>query len=82
MAETLVKWAEVIGCEEEPMVVSVKDDVYKVEYPSKSKGATLTLLYFDGHMICSTPRSLRNAAQACGCHVFYFSTISYVKTPV
>lgn len=72
MAEPLVKWAEVIGCEEEPMVVSVKDDVYKVEYPSKSKGATLTLLYFrrTHDLFDSTEPPQRCASVRMSCFLF------------
>ena len=49
VVEQLTKWAEAIGCEKEPKVISDKDDVKKVEYPSNSNGPTLTVLYLEGH---------------------------------
>lgn len=49
VVEQLVKWAEAIGCEKEPMVLSEKEDLRKVEYPSKSNGPKLTVLYLEGH---------------------------------
>jgi polyhydroxybutyrate depolymerase len=49
VVEQLTRWAEAIGCEKEPKVVSEKDDVKNVEYPSKTKGPRLTVLYLEGH---------------------------------
>ena len=49
VTEQLTKWAEAIGCEKEPKVISDKDDVRKVEYPSKTNGPTITVLYLEGH---------------------------------
>lgn len=47
--EQLTQWAEVLGCEKEAKLISDKDDVRKEEYPSKTKGPTLTVLYLNGH---------------------------------
>lgn len=49
VAESLGVWANAIGCESEPKVVLENDDVQKVEYPSKTSGPTLTVLYLRGH---------------------------------
>jgi polyhydroxybutyrate depolymerase len=49
VVEQLAKWAEAIGCEKEPMVLSEKEDLRKVEYQSKSNGPKLTVLYLEGH---------------------------------
>ena len=49
VVEQLAKWAAAIGCENEPNVISDKDDVRKVEYLSKSNGPTITVLYLEGH---------------------------------
>lgn len=46
--EPLVKWATAIGCESEPRVISENDGLKKVEYPSKSNGPTLSVIYIDG----------------------------------
>ena len=48
ITEPLEKWATAIGCETEPKVVSDKDGLKKVEYPSKTSGPTLTVIYIDG----------------------------------
>jgi polyhydroxybutyrate depolymerase len=47
--EQLSRWAEAIGCEKEPMVLSDMENLRKVEYRSKSNGPTLTVLYLEGH---------------------------------
>lgn len=49
VSEMLAKWAEGMGCEKDAKVVSDKDEVRKVTYTSKSKGAALTVLYLEGH---------------------------------
>lgn len=51
VAEFLQKWAAASGCEAEPKTISEADGVKQVEYPSKSSGPTLTVLYLDhqGH---------------------------------
>lgn len=49
VAEPLARWAAAIGCETEPRTVSDADGVRKLEYPSKSGGPTLTVLYLEGH---------------------------------
>jgi polyhydroxybutyrate depolymerase len=49
VAEQLTKWAEAIGCEKEPRLVSEKNNVRKLEYPSKNNGPKLTVLYLGGH---------------------------------
>ena len=49
VSESLRKWAKAIGCDEEPTVISEKDQVRKVEYPSKLNGPSLTVLYLEGH---------------------------------
>lgn len=49
ITEPLAKWATAIGCETEPKVVSDKDGLKKVEYPSTTSGPTLTVIYIDGH---------------------------------
>lgn len=49
VAEQLTQWAEVLGCENAAQLISDKDDVRKEEYPSKTKGPTLTVLYLQGH---------------------------------
>ena len=48
LTEPLSKWATAIGCEAEPKVVSDKGGVKTVEYPSKTSGPTLTVIYIDG----------------------------------
>jgi polyhydroxybutyrate depolymerase len=47
--EQLVQWAEVLGCEKAARTISDSDDIRKLEYPSKNKGPTLTVIYLDGH---------------------------------
>lgn len=47
--EQLAKWAEAIHCEKEPKVISEKDDVRTVVYPSKANGPPLKVLYLQGH---------------------------------
>lgn len=49
VSESLSKWAKAIGCEEEPKVISEKDQVRTVEYPSQMNGPSLTVLYLEGH---------------------------------
>lgn len=49
VSESLSRWAKAIDCEGEPKVISEKDQVRKVEYPSKLNGPTLTVLYLEGH---------------------------------
>ena len=54
VVEQLAKWAAAIGCETELKVVSdkdglKKDGLKKVEYPSKTSGPTLAVIYIDGH---------------------------------
>lgn len=49
IAEPLSKWATAIGCEAEPRVISDKDRMKKVEYPSKTGGPKLTVIYVEGH---------------------------------
>ena len=49
VSEALSKWAKAIGCEEEPTPISEKDQIRKVEYPSKLNGPTLTVHYLEGH---------------------------------
>ncbi len=49
VVEQLSRWAEAIGCEEEPKVLSEKDDLRKVEYPSKGNGPKLTVIYLESH---------------------------------
>jgi poly(3-hydroxybutyrate) depolymerase len=49
VTEPLAKWAEALGCEKEPKTISEKEGVKKVEYPSKSNGPELTVLYLEGH---------------------------------
>jgi polyhydroxybutyrate depolymerase len=49
ISEPLAKWATALGCETEPKVMSDKDGLKKVEYPSRSDGPTLTVLYIEGH---------------------------------
>jgi polyhydroxybutyrate depolymerase len=49
VAEQLAKWAAAIDCENEPKVVSDKDELQRVEYSSKTSGPTLAVIYIDGH---------------------------------
>jgi polyhydroxybutyrate depolymerase len=49
VAEPLAKWAEAIGCEKVPKNLSDEDGVKKVEYPPKSNGPKLAVLYLEGH---------------------------------
>ena len=49
VAEMLAVWAKAIGCQPEPKTISDKDGVKKIEYPSKSGGPTLSVIYIEGH---------------------------------
>lgn len=49
VAEPLAAWAKALGCETDPKTVSEKNGLKKVEYPSKAKGPTLSVIYIDGH---------------------------------
>jgi len=49
VSQLLTTWAKLLGCETEPRTISDKDQVKKVEYPSRTNGPTLTVLYLEGH---------------------------------
>ena len=49
VSDSLGRWAKAIDCEAEPTVISKKDKVRKVEYPSRLNGPTLTVFYLEGH---------------------------------
>lgn len=49
VSKSLNAWAKALGCETEPRTISDKDQVKKVEYPSRTNGPTLTVLYLEGH---------------------------------
>lgn len=48
VADYLTGWAKALGCEPEPKVTSEKDGLKRVEYPSKSGGPTLSVIYVEG----------------------------------
>jgi polyhydroxybutyrate depolymerase len=49
VADQLADWADAIGSEKEPKQISDTDGVRKLEYPATKKGATLRVLYLEGH---------------------------------
>lgn len=49
VSEPLAAWAKAIGCETEPKTLSEKEGLKKVEYLSKAKGPTLSVIYIEGH---------------------------------
>jgi poly(3-hydroxybutyrate) depolymerase len=49
VAEPLAAWARAIGCEPEPKLISDRDNVRKLEYPAKSNGPSMTVVYLEGH---------------------------------
>ena len=51
VADFLQKWAAAIGCETQPTTISEANGVNKLEYPSKTNGPALTVLYLEnqGH---------------------------------
>lgn len=48
VADYLTGWAKALGCETEPKAVSEKDGLRRVQYPSKSDGPTLSVIYIEG----------------------------------
>lgn len=48
VAVPLTIWAKAIGCEPEPKTISDEKGVKKQEYPSKSGGPVLTVLFLEG----------------------------------
>ena len=48
VSESLIVWATAIGCETLPKTLSEKDGLKRVEYPSKSHGPTLKVIYIEG----------------------------------
>ena len=49
VAEMLAVWAKALDCQPEPKTTSDNRGVKKLEYPSKTGGPTLTVLYIEGH---------------------------------
>jgi polyhydroxybutyrate depolymerase len=49
VAEPLAAWAQAIGCVTQPKLVSNKDNVKRFEYPSRSNGPALEVMYLEGH---------------------------------
>ncbi len=49
VADSLAAWANALGCKKEPTILSDEDGLKRVEYPSKSNGPTLSVIYIDGH---------------------------------
>jgi polyhydroxybutyrate depolymerase len=49
VADSLALWAKTLGCKTEPTTLSDADGLKKVEYSSKSKGPTLSVIYIEGH---------------------------------
>ncbi len=49
VAAQLEQWATAMGCAQEPKPVSDQNQVRKLEYPSKTNGPVLTVLYLEGH---------------------------------
>lgn len=49
VGEPLAVWAAALGCQTEPETVSEKNGVKTVEYPSKSGGPKLVVMYLEGH---------------------------------
>src|SRR5882672_7669886 len=49
VSEPLGAWAKALGCETEPKTISEKEGLKKIEYPSKTNGPTLSVIYIDGH---------------------------------
>lgn len=49
VAAYLSAWAKGLGCKTTPKTLSDKDGVLRVEYPSTSKGPTLTAVYLESH---------------------------------
>ena len=49
VAERLAVWAHALGCSTQPKTVSDTGGVRRLEYPSKSGGPTLSVIYIDGH---------------------------------
>jgi polyhydroxybutyrate depolymerase len=48
VADFLAVWANAIGCQKQPKLISDKDGLKKVEYPSAAGGPTLTVIYLEG----------------------------------
>jgi polyhydroxybutyrate depolymerase len=48
VAEMLAVWVKALDCQPEPRTIADKDGVKKLEYPSKTGGPTLTVLYIEG----------------------------------
>jgi poly(3-hydroxybutyrate) depolymerase len=48
VANYLASWAKALGCETEPKTLSDKDGLKRVQYPSKSGGPKLSVVYIDG----------------------------------
>ena len=49
VTSSLAMWAGAMGCNTEPTTVSDQDGLKKVQYPSKSKGPILSVIYIEGH---------------------------------
>jgi polyhydroxybutyrate depolymerase len=49
VADFLQKWAAASGCETDPKTISEADGVKKIEYPSKTDGPAITVLYLENH---------------------------------
>lgn len=48
VADYLTGWAKALGCDTVPKTISEKDGLKRVQYPSKSGGPTLSVIYIDG----------------------------------
>jgi polyhydroxybutyrate depolymerase len=48
VADYLASWSKGLGCETEPKTTSEKDGLKRVQYPSKTDGPTLSVIYIDG----------------------------------
>lgn len=49
VAEMLARWADATGRSKEPRTVSDKDGLRRLEYPSRTQGPPLDVLYVEGH---------------------------------